>query len=343
MKSKQTDNGFMTKQQPFSGLFGAIIGSLLSFVLTFFGGTVYVQKEYISIDNLDDLINSYLVTSGLVSEDILGSEVNDQMDMIASTLTNLKNATEETRGDLEKILTENGIEVQDTSQIELLNTIDSICKDYVLLSEESSQYKDKTLAEIMPATLVVDGEKISTNMPNSVAKIENSFFYSESFLNSILDDPLSADLSDSTTTVYYGNERAEKTVFTENLITDMEGFNVYSVGNGESFTMGTDTFDNGFVEKYGSSARFYANLKGEYSKITFEVGHIDGSTMESETLYIYTKNGNDPYRLIQTYELTPDMFPDEKSVEINYADGIQIVMEGSYSGLYALANIYLYR
>ncbi len=65
--------------------------------------------------------------------------------------------------------------------------------------------------------------------------------------------------------------------------------------------------------------------------------------MENETIYIYTKNGNDQYRLLKTFDLAPDMFPETKSVDINYADGIQIVIEGSYWGKYALADVYLYR
>ena len=127
------------------------------------------------------------------------------------------------------------------------------------------------------------------------------------------------------------------------MITDISDFKTYAVGNGDSFTMGAETYDNGFVENNSNTSRFYANLKGEYSKISFVVGHIDGTNMENSTLYVYTKNGNDQYRLLKTFELTPDMFPEEKTVEINYADGVQIVIEGSFWGRYALADVYLYR
>lgn len=127
------------------------------------------------------------------------------------------------------------------------------------------------------------------------------------------------------------------------MITDEKGFSTYSVGNGSSFRMGTEIYDNGFVQNNGSRSYFYVNLKGEYSKISFVVGHIDGTSLENATMYIYTKNGNDQYRLLKSYDLSPEMFPEEKQVEINYADGIQIVIEGAYYANYAMADIYLYQ
>ena len=84
-------------------------------------------------------------------------------------------------------------------------------------------------------------------------------------------------------------------------------------------------------------------IKGEYSKISFVVGHIDGTSLENATMYIYTKNGNEQYRLLKSYDLSSEMFPEEKQVEINYADGIQIVIEGAYYANYAMADIYLYQ
>lgn len=343
---------FAEKQQPFSGLFGTLITVVVTIFLTLAGGSVFVSTKYVSIDSFDVLVNKYFVSTGLVSEDILELDLDAQFETIAMNLSgcqklvetyggDLEAIVETHRSDLENILVSNGIEAEGKSLEEIYDILNEISQNFAFLSEENAQFKEQTMAEIMPVRLVVDGEEIDVSIPNSVAKIDGHFFYSESLLNSFLNDKISTDLSNST--VYYGNERAEKTVFNPDMITDISGFATYAVGSGNSFTMGTDTYDNGFIETNTNSSRFYANLKGAYSKISFVVGHIDGTNMENETLYIYTKNGNDQYRLLETFELTPDMFPETKSVDINYADGIQVVIEGSYWGKYALADVYLYR
>ncbi len=332
---------FVEKQQPFSGIVGVLLTIVVTICLTLAGGSVFVATKYVSIDSFDVLVDKYFVNSGLVSEDILELEPDAQFEMIATNLSDCQGTVETNRNNLENILTSNGIAAEGKSLEEMYSIINNMSRDLASLSEANAQFKDQTMAEMMSVGLIVDGEQIDVNIPDSVAKIDGHFFYSESLLNSFLDEKISIDTSKLM--VYYGDERAEKTVFKADLVTDISGFDTYAVGSGNSFTMGTDTYDNGFVETHTDSSRFYANLKGEYSKISFVVGHIDGTDMENETLYVYTKNGNDQYRLIKTYELTPDMFPEEKSIDINYADGVQIVIEGSYWGKYALADIYLYR
>lgn len=340
-KRENTVKNFVDRQQPFSGIVGALLTIGVTVLLTLLGGSFFVSTQYVSIDSLDVLVNKYFVSAGLVSEDILGLDPTEQFEIIAKDLSNCQASVDAYRTDLENILVSNGIEIEGKSLEEIYGILNNMGQNFALLSEENARFKEQTMAEMISVRLVVDGEEIDVNIPNSVAKIDGHFFYSESLLNSFLNDKISIDLSNST--VYYGNERAEKTVFSTDMITDISGFETYAVGSGNSFTMGTDTYDNGFIEHNTNSSRFYANLKGAYSKISFVVGHIDGTDMENETLYIYTKNGNDQYRLLETFELTPDMFPETKSVDINYADGIQVVIEGSYWGKYALADFYLYR
>lgn len=328
---------FFDKQQPFSGIFGVI----LTCIVTLIGGSIYVSIEYIPVSSFDVLVKTYFVEPGLISENILELKPQEQFETIAKTLSETQSMQDEYKSNLENILVSNGVDAEDKSLDELYGIVNQISKDYMTFSEENSKYEGQTLAKMMSTRLIVDGEELDVDIPNSVATVDGHYFYSESLLNSFLDETISIDSSNAT--VYYGDERAEKAVFDANMITDITGFTTYAVGKGESFTMGTETYDNGFVETNSNTSRFYANLKGEYSKISFVVGHIDGTNMENGTLYVYTKNGNDQYRLLKTFELTSDMFPEEKTVEINYADGVQIVIEGSYWGRYALADLYLYR
>lgn len=212
--------------------------------------------------------------------------------------------------------------------------------------KNNTKLSNQITAEIKSASLIIDGEEIDADIPNSIVIADNKVFYSETLLNSFFDEKISFNSPDSIVSV--GEQKAEKVLFQNSLITDTEGFVFYSVGNGKAFSMGTDTFDNGFITSgdastIGSRAYFYANLKGEYASMSFVVGHIDGTRLSNRSLHIYTKNGNDEYRILETINLTSDMFPEEKSININYADGIQFVFEGEYTAQYGIADIYLYR
>lgn len=338
--SREKKSSF-TQNQLFSGLIGAILSCIVTVCVSIWCGSSYVAREYIPIDNIDSLIEQYFVSNGLISDDILELDTNLQFEKISSILSDFQSEQNTYLNNLKEILVSNGIDVEAESLEEIYNIIGSISNEYVALSEEREKNKNQTMAEIMSTRLVVDGEEIDVDIPSSVAAIDGHYFYSESLLNSFLSEAISLDSSSAT--VYYGNERAEKSVFNSNMITDISNFDEYTVGDGNSFTMGANTYDNGFIENNTDESRFYANLKGEYSKISFVVGHLDGTKMEEATLYIYTKNGNEQYRLLKSFVLTPDMFPEEKTVDINYADGIQVVIEGSFWAKYALADIYLYR
>lgn len=213
---------FLDRQQPFSGIVGASLTIVVTVLLTLLGGSAFVSTQYVSIDSLDVLINKYFVSSGLVSEDVLGLDTTEQFEIIAKDLSNCQAVVEGNQSNLESILVSNGIEVEGKSLEDIYNILNDLIVDYASLSEENEQFKEQRMAEIMSVRLVVDGEEIDVNIPNSTAKIDGHVFYSESLLNSFLNEKISTDLSNST--VYYGNERAEKTVFNTDMITDINGF-----------------------------------------------------------------------------------------------------------------------
>ena len=319
---KEKMKHFCDKQQLFSGFIGAVLTAIVSIAIMF-ANSNNVATNYISIDSFDVLVEKYFIRTGLVSEDILELDLEGQFDLIENSFHNIKSESESYKTGIEDILILNGVKTEAMSADEMCAAVKDImnalqeqnlalASENVLLESENTELKEQTMANIMKADLVVDGEQLDTNIPNSVANINGHLFYSETFLNSFLDEKLSYDVASSK--AYYGEARAEKIVFQTDMITDIDGFDTYAVGNGNSFTMGTDVYDNGFVKKSTSYSFFYANLKGEYSKISFDVGHIDGSRLENVTLYVYTKNGNEKYRLQKSFELTPDMFPEEKEV-----------------------------
>lgn len=329
------------------GLLSGCVGSILAALIGIYVSPVVLSTNYVSVNSFDVLIDKYFVKSGFISEDILTLEIDEQLETIANQYSDMKSELDEHQDNLKDILTASGtnsatvtnMSYEDTlayikGQVEISKSQQDTIKS---LQNRISELEAQTTAEIVNASLVVDGQQIDSNIPNSVAKINGRYFFVETLLNSFLEDEILFDITKST--IIYGLERAEKIVFQTDMITDINGFSIYSVGAGNSFKIGTEVYDNGLVKYRSSSSRFYANLKGEYSRMSFVVGHIDGSGFNNATIYVYTKNGNEQYRLLKTFELTPDIFPEEKTIEINYANGIQLVIEGDYWADYALADI----
>lgn len=345
------------------GLLSGLVSNIVTFLLGYlFSGVVssqVVATHYISIDSFDGLINKHFVSTGLASEDVLQiDDVDEQLSIISSDFNGYKSELAKVNITLEDILFADDIASDiaknmsaEEKALEIKHTIDdltsksamvdSLTEDVERLKAENSILDDQTTAEIKATTLVVDGEQIDTDIPDSFAIIGGHNFYSESLLNTFLDKPLSFNSKESL--ICYGVEKPEKIVFSNQLISDIRGFVEYTVGNGKSFKMGTDSYDNGLVKDNSDSAFFYANLKREFSEISFKVGHIDGTALEPATISVYTKIGNQQYRLQETIDLTHDMISDEKRVPLSYADGLQLVIDGPYYADYALADIYLYR
>ena len=85
---------FLDRQQPFSGIVGASLTIVVTVLLTLLGGSAFVSTQYVSIDSLDVLINKYFVSSGLVSEDVLGLDTTEQFEIIAKDLSNCQAVVE---------------------------------------------------------------------------------------------------------------------------------------------------------------------------------------------------------------------------------------------------------
>lgn len=341
----------------FSGFVGSVFGAIITLIPT------TVVTRYVVVDNVNVLIKTTLVDSGLVSEEILNEDLKTQFEAIASAISENKIVLDNFRNDLQTTLVDNGTEESQLASMQVEDMIslldderdalnrenDNLREEIDKLKEENENYSSENeklssqiTAEIKSASLIIDGEEIDADIPNSVVIADNKIFYSETLLNSFFDEKISFNSPDSIVSV--GEQKAEKVLFQNSLITDKAGFDIYSVGNGKAFSMGTDTYDNGFITNTsGSTPYFYANLKGEYASMSFVVGHIDGSSLNDRTLHIYTKNGNDEYRILETINLTSDMFPEEILININYADGIQFVFDGWYQAQYGIADIYLYR
>ncbi len=74
------------------------------------------------------------------------------------------------------------------------------------------------------------------------------------------------------------------------------------------------------------------NLNGQFSALEFDVGHVDGGSMDGKTLNIYLDG-----ELAYTKELTGEMLPEHIVVPLNGALQMKIEFSASF-GEYAIVN-----
>ena len=104
--------------------------------------------------------------------------------------------------------------------------------------------------------------------------------------------------------------------------------------------MGGQTYTNGFVLSGGygdgSGAHAYFNLGGKYETLEFDLGHVDGSYLDDETLEIILDGVT-----VQVIDMKAQNLPKHYVISLNGAT--QLMIEQSYaSAKYAIANAVLY-
>lgn len=217
--------------------------------------------------------------------------------------------------------------------------------------EELQKYKSQVLnapnLEFKNPALVLEGLKKQDSFNKSLVVIDDSNYYSESILNSILDDRLSYDLSEDT--IYYNpngeNISSEtKVELTEtDVLYDGVCYNVYLPSDGNTFSMGSGTYNDGFVI-YDDHSLFgegdgYAlfDLKGQYSKISFDVGRTNEYEKQDVILKVYL---DDKY--IEEYSLNAQSPPIPLEINLNYANSLKLEISGGSRVKYGFANALLY-
>lgn len=107
----------------------------------------------------------------------------------------------------------------------------------------------------------------------------------------------------------------------------------YTTKNGSSFTMSGTKYTNGFVLTY-SDGYALVNLNGNYSSMTFSMGHVDGSYDADTTVNFYVDG-----------ELVSDVLVEGKGIAKKYTiplrNGLQlkITREGGSSAYTGFGNI----
>ncbi len=201
--------------------------------------------------------------------------------------------------------------------------------------------------EFISPTLIVDGLKIEENIKNSIVALNSTNYYSQNILNMFLDKKLSYNVKKNT--VFYAksgqkisSENKVKLLDTD-VLYDGVCYGVYLPSDGKTFAMGSGTYNDGFVI-YDDHSLFgegdgYAlfDLKGQYSKISFDVGRTNEYEKQDVVLKVYL---DDKYT--EEYSLNAQSPPIPLEINLNYAKSLKLEITGGNRVKYGFTNAILH-
>lgn len=333
-----------------------------------------VFDHYFPVDTASTFIGNYLVDTGYVDAAILEEEsLNKQFQIIYESFEEYDEAVQTAlvslganQADVGKMeravrlsclpsLAEDVVDRcadQNAEIIQKNKEITTLKDEKTDLQNELESYKQRKEAELKQSYLIVDGELLNNgdSINNVVAIVEGNKYYSEALLNTYLypnnlTDKIAYNVQENMVVV--GNAKPEKVKFSWDMAFNPEGPSVYTGESGKNFVMATDSFTEGVVLDWNDY--FYVRLKGEYSKMTFTYGHIDGTDISDLDLTIIAlDDDNEGYtKTLATIELDGEMTHKNIEIPIGYADAIKIVVSGYKDHNrrfteFGLANIYFY-
>lgn len=224
---------------------------------------------------------------------------------------------------------------------EQISTLDGLVTEYQnqILSTPDFEFKNPGI--------IFDGLRIRDNVNKSVVVINNNYYYSENILNSVLENKLSYDAGQNM--IFYGtnveNVSTETKIdlFDTNVLYEGTCYGKYLPSEGNTFSMGSGTYNKGFViyddHSILGDGDGYAlfDLQGNYSKMTFDVGRTNEYEKEDVVLKVYL---NDVY--IEEYSLNAQSPPIPIEIDLNYANSMKLEITGGFKVKYGFANVILY-
>ncbi len=214
------------------------------------------------------------------------------------------------------------------------------------ISNLQKQLSNTPEFEFKNPALISDGLKIQDSINKSVLVIDNSVYYSENILNSVLKNRFSFDSNQNI--VFYNangkNVSSETKVdlFSTKVLYDGTCYGTYLPSEGRTFSMGSSTYNKGFVI-YDDHSLFgegdgYAlfDLQGKYSKIAFDVGRTNEYEKQDVFLKVYLNN-----EYVEEYSLDAESPPVPLEIDLNYANNLKLEITGGGRVKYGFANVIL--
>ncbi len=179
--------------------------------------------------------------------------------------------------------------------------------------------------------LVVDGKEVAPKDVNG--EIVEPFIYNGSTYLPVraIGNAIGKEVGwdGTTSTVYIGD--IPDTSSTNYLTPYQQNvWNVYNNEAGQSFTMMGKEYTQGLTFERSSNALY--NMDGKYTRIEFDVGHVDGKDKRNTTIYIYADG-----QVVKEIEATEYMSTKHFSVRVYNA--IQLKIEQDGYGTYGIANL----
>lgn len=211
-----------------------------------------------------------------------------------------------------------------------------------LKSENDALHQQNEELQEQNYALVIESQEENTSVQSSIAtfkkrisdlEADNSALQSENFtlqanydaaLDEIdrLKEKLSELISNSTeiAAVSPNNESIETpNVQSYNFVEVMNPYESQGYSKPNTITMMGNTYTSGFMLDFLTSGFALFNLDGTYDMLEFDMGHIDGSAMESASFDVYLDG-----KFIETIELSPGMRITHTSIPLNHAIQMKI-------------------
>lgn len=110
---------------------------------------------------------------------------------------------------------------------------------------------------------------------------------------------------------------------------------LYTTEEGNSFEMAGQSYTNGLkFPNWGGDKFALFNLNGQYSRLRFTVGHVDGEAMEDVTFQIYLDG-----KLAGEYPVSAEGLPCEYTLDLNHALSMKITGAENFFHYAGMADI----
>lgn len=195
-------------------------------------------------------------------------------------------------------------------------------------------------------SIVKNGLKTDENINNGWATIDNRNYYSEDSVNSLLESKVHLD--EETKTLFYDitgtSDPRESKITLEDSNTWYDGYNCkyYESSNADTFSLGSDSYNSGFtLNNHTWEGNSYAlfHLKGNYSKMAFDVGKVAGEENFDATMRVYLDN-----KYSEEYDLSASVAYKHIEIELKYSDSLKIEVftdNTSHTTVYGFSNVIL--
>ncbi len=214
-------------------------------------------------------------------------------------------------------------------------------------NELKSEINDLPNTENKSADIVLDGLKVHEGFNDAILLKDETYYYSQKALETILEGHLSYNAT--TNTILYSETIQNHTTVTAvdllstDVLYDGNEYSIYRTSDANNFSMGSKTYNEGITMNNdrslfgGGDGYTLYDLGGEYSKISFDVGRTNEYEKQDVILQVYL---DDTYS--EEFSLNALSPPVNLEIDLKYANNLQLKISGGSRVKYGFANILLH-